>query len=657
MSERILVHEVTLDGYKATADHKTIDFGTWGSYGIEKLHLNLGKAWEGLVILAHFNVKGEVVATALADEDNMIEVPWEALKDNTFAGRIVFQGDMNGARRLTANLNFKVTNHADFVGSDPVPTDDKWNQFVGETKGYRDDAVAAADAAKKSEANVEGMVQTPYNYIDESLRTWLDDHPEATTTVQDGSLTYEKFESTQKKLLESSTKIYVETIGIETTNTGHDNTTKLANALANAAYNTNVEYIFSNGIYKFDDTITLKGNAILTGENNSTLSYVGTADTFIIITSMNCKMRDLYVSDTTGMEKSVTTGIQVGTLNAYASHVCLSNLFITGFKIGLKTVNTWIDTFNSISCNFCQTGYSNDGTINAATFIRLNTEGNVNGINIKGISLGLSFLNLCCEGNTTEYVEISSSGTITFISPYFESQTEESGSGCVYLISTGSCLITIINPLISYSCPFFFEGTTPKIIGSKNATIYVENPTAWYPVLSQFNEYFIGVSSFKNPLYNSTAVVSNVENGIEVLDNNNYYSYGTKNANDIRFNANVDFAQSMKRIEICINNASQYNGRYFVIDVESNENLYGANSAYLYQLYSGDTIKSWNKSVDYSSSAKSMKYLFDHSTRFQFYFLVSDVDNRSSKIYGNISFFKNVFIRNIAIVDVVDSIV
>lgn len=192
MSERILVHEVTLDGYKATADNRMLDFGTWGSYGIEKLHLTLGKAWEGLVILAHFNVKGEVVATALADEDNMIQVPWEALKENTFAGRIVFQGDMNGARRLTANLNFKVTNHADFVGSDPVPSDDRWNQFVGETKGYRDDAVAAADAAKKSEANVEGMVQTPYNYIDESLRGWLDDHPEATTTVQDGAITEAK---------------------------------------------------------------------------------------------------------------------------------------------------------------------------------------------------------------------------------------------------------------------------------------------------------------------------------------------------------------------------------------------------------------------------------------------------------------------------------
>lgn len=154
MANRVLVHEVTLDGYKATADSKTLDFGTWGSYGIEKLHLTLGQAWEGLVITAHFNVKGSVAATAVADVDMMMDVPWEATKENTFAGRIVFEGNMNGQRRLTANLNFKVTNHGEYKGSDPEPTDDKWNQFVTETKGYREDALDAAQRAQKTEVDV-----------------------------------------------------------------------------------------------------------------------------------------------------------------------------------------------------------------------------------------------------------------------------------------------------------------------------------------------------------------------------------------------------------------------------------------------------------------------------------------------------------------------
>lgn len=191
MSERILVHEVTLDGYKASADSKTLDFGTWGSYGIEKLHMTLGKAWEGLVITAHFNVKGEAVATALADVDNMIQVPWEATKENTFAGRIVFEGDMNGLRRLTANLNFKVTNHADYETSDPVPTDDKWNQFITETKGYREDSLAAAKHALKSEQASENAKQEVVNLGNEKqqeIRDLSDGEKQAISELTDTKL-------------------------------------------------------------------------------------------------------------------------------------------------------------------------------------------------------------------------------------------------------------------------------------------------------------------------------------------------------------------------------------------------------------------------------------------------------------------------------------
>lgn len=491
----------------------------------------------------------------------------------------------------------------------------------------------------------------------EAVTKWLDKHPEATTTVQDESLTYKKFELTQRQLLESATKIYVESIGIKTTNTGEKNTKLISNVLTNFEYNTNVEYVFSNGVYEFDGSIILKGNVILTGENNSVLKYTGNSDTFIIITSMNCKIRDIYISDEAGMKKSVTTGIQVGTENAYASHVNLSNLFITGFKTGLKTVNTWIDTFDSISCNFCKNGYMNDGIINASTFIRLNVEGNENGIIVKGTSLGLTFISICCEGNTSGYIDISSAGTISFLVPYFEVENEEAGSGCTYLNATGSCLITMINPLITYSCPFIFNGQTPKIIGVKNALVYIKNAAIWYPLLSTFGDYYIGISAFEEPLYNVTSIVSELKKGVELLDSNNYYSYGVQNAEDIRFNTAINFSQSLKEIDFCINNATTYNGRYLVIDVECDESLYGLNLANVFQLDSGNVIKRWNKSVDYSLHSKTAKALFDCSNRFQFYFLLSDVDSRSDVIYANITFCANVIIHNIALVKVSDTIV
>lgn len=108
-----------------------------------------------MTITAFFNVKGEVVGKALVGKDGYADVPWEATKENTFAGRIVFEGSMNNQRRISANLNFKVTNHSEFEDSDPVPTDDRWNQFVTQNKEYRDGAYEAAERANARAEDAE----------------------------------------------------------------------------------------------------------------------------------------------------------------------------------------------------------------------------------------------------------------------------------------------------------------------------------------------------------------------------------------------------------------------------------------------------------------------------------------------------------------------
>ena len=155
MAENTIIHEIRLAGYKATSTGGMLDLGTWGSYGIEKLHLTLDAAWQDLTITAFFNVKGEVVGKALVGKDGYADVPWEATKENTFAGRIVFEGSMNNQRRISANLNFKVTNHSEFEDSDPVPTDDRWNQFVTQNKEYRDGAYEAAERANARAEDAE----------------------------------------------------------------------------------------------------------------------------------------------------------------------------------------------------------------------------------------------------------------------------------------------------------------------------------------------------------------------------------------------------------------------------------------------------------------------------------------------------------------------
>lgn len=155
MAENTIIHEISLAGYKATSTGGMLDLGTWGSYGIEKLHLTLDAAWQDLTITAFFNVNGKVVAKRVVGKDNYADVPWEATKENTFSGCLAFEGSINGQRRISTNLNYKVTNHSETTDSDPVPTDDRWNQFVTETKGYRDGAFEAAERANTRSEDAE----------------------------------------------------------------------------------------------------------------------------------------------------------------------------------------------------------------------------------------------------------------------------------------------------------------------------------------------------------------------------------------------------------------------------------------------------------------------------------------------------------------------
>lgn len=155
MAENTIIHEISLAGYKATSTGGMLDLGTWGSYGIEKLHLTLDAAWQDLTITAFFNVNGEVVAKKVVGKDGYADVPREATKENTFSGCLAFEGSINGQRRISTNLNYKVTNHSETTDSDPVPTDDRWNQFVTETKEYRDGAFEAAEKANARAEDAE----------------------------------------------------------------------------------------------------------------------------------------------------------------------------------------------------------------------------------------------------------------------------------------------------------------------------------------------------------------------------------------------------------------------------------------------------------------------------------------------------------------------
>lgn len=73
-----------------------------------------------MTITAFFNVNGKVVAKRVVGKDGYADVPWEATKENTFSGCLAFEGSINGQRRISTNLNYKVTNHSETTDSSPA---------------------------------------------------------------------------------------------------------------------------------------------------------------------------------------------------------------------------------------------------------------------------------------------------------------------------------------------------------------------------------------------------------------------------------------------------------------------------------------------------------------------------------------------------------
>lgn len=87
------LHEVQLKGYNVRPGN--LSLGTFGSYGIEQLHVTLDDTWSGLAVTATFNPpKGEPREIRLP-ENGLIDVPAEATA-NEGTGTIVYCGVANG---------------------------------------------------------------------------------------------------------------------------------------------------------------------------------------------------------------------------------------------------------------------------------------------------------------------------------------------------------------------------------------------------------------------------------------------------------------------------------------------------------------------------------------------------------------------------------
>ena len=110
------LHEVQLKGYSVRPGN--LSLGTFGSYGIEQLHVTLDDTWSGLAVTATFNPpKGEPREIRLP-ENGLIDVPAEATA-NEGTGTIVYCGVANGVQRITKTQGYNVITRGPVGGTAP----------------------------------------------------------------------------------------------------------------------------------------------------------------------------------------------------------------------------------------------------------------------------------------------------------------------------------------------------------------------------------------------------------------------------------------------------------------------------------------------------------------------------------------------------------
>lgn len=110
------LHEVQLKGYSVRPGN--LSLGTFGSYGIEHLHVTLDDTWSGLAVTATFNPpKGEPREIRLP-ENGLIDVPAEATA-NEGTGTIVYCGVANGVQRITKTQGYNVITRGPVGGTEP----------------------------------------------------------------------------------------------------------------------------------------------------------------------------------------------------------------------------------------------------------------------------------------------------------------------------------------------------------------------------------------------------------------------------------------------------------------------------------------------------------------------------------------------------------
>lgn len=319
-------------------------------------------------------------------------------------------------------------------GTDPTSN---LNQGIGlddtlSKRGYAADAGAVGELKEDLSKLQQGGYIADQQQIGEKVNAWLDEHPEATTTVQDNSLTSDKFTDVLKL---HTLKDYVTPQMFGAVGDGvHDDTDAVNNAISSAK-----QVIFPNGVYKCTNDITVTDGKSIKSLSNSTggNAKLKFENGHGLILNGRC----ISVSNIT--LEGDTTGIGLKLTGTNQSHfVNISGLIINYFKIAvLSDVTMWDNTFVNVRVNECETGIKVEHK-NIGSFCITYTNVYFNNVGCDLIAYALDATFISCNFGVINFptVIMGTNAKLTFIGCNFECDTNTIDSKNAMFELTSLCV-------------------------------------------------------------------------------------------------------------------------------------------------------------------------------------------------------------------------
>ena len=193
----------------------------------------------------------------------------------------------------------------------------------------------------------EGGLNLKDEVIGKNVTDWLDEHPEATTTVQNESLTPEKF-TPESQLLILNMHVNARFLGLSEEKSGAQNKLALEKAIEYAVKN-KVNVYIPGGIYKINGGIILQnvyalkifGAGAARAKNNSTTIQNDTETALFLVDGCSgCSISDLRLLS------SKAPSIELCNNRSHKTklkNLSLDNVQTEGIKIATSTGYTWIE--------------------------------------------------------------------------------------------------------------------------------------------------------------------------------------------------------------------------------------------------------------------------------------------------------------------------